>query len=112
MKFFLPLATSDEQAERVYSRIANRLKELGYELTSHRIAKVIYRREGKLVSDAVGAGSENGEVVLAIFKNDVGYFICTYSRGAVWGEPITARYTVVESAEAFDEEQIDQKEPG
>ncbi len=112
MQFFLPLATSKEQAERVYTRIANRLKELGYELTPHRIAKVIYRREGRLISNAVGASCDNDEVVLAIFKNDVGYFVCTYSQGAVWGEPITVRYSMVESAEAFDNEVIDQKEAG
>lgn len=112
MKFFLPLASNKEQAERVYGRIANRLKELGYELTTHRIAKIIYRREGKIVSDAVGSSCAIGEIVLAIFKNDIGYFICSYSQGAVWGEPITVRYSMVESAESFDDEEIDEKKPG
>ncbi len=109
MQFFLPLATSPQQAERIYCRIANRLKELGYALTDHRIAQVSYRREGRIVSDAVGVPCDNGEIVLAIFENDVGYFICTYSQGAVGGEPLTVRYAVVESADAFDESDIDQK---
>lgn len=112
MKFFLPLATDDEQAKRVYIRIAHRLKEMGYVLTEHRISKVIYKREGKIVSEVVGSASDNGEVVLAIFKNDIGYFICTYSRGAVWGDPIVARYNVVEAAEAFDDENINPTDPG
>lgn len=112
MKFFLPLATSDEQAERVHSRIADYLKEKGYELTPHRVAKINYRREGKIVSDVVGAPSANGEIVLAIFKNDVGYFICTYSQGAVWGEPIVIRYGMVESVEDFDGADFNENEPG
>ncbi|GAB4023968.1 hypothetical protein [Spirosoma koreense] len=103
MKFFLPSATSDEQAERVHTRIANRLKEIGYELTAHRMASVVYRREGKLVTDTVGDPSDNDEIVLAIFKNEVGYFVCTYSQGAVWGHPATVRYSMVESAEGFDQ---------
>ncbi len=103
MKFFLPLATDANQTERVYNRIIDRLQNIGCAITSDRIYKVIYRREGRIVSDAVGAAADNGEIVLAIFRNDVGYFICTYSCGAVWGEPIIARYPMVEEVEYFDD---------
>ena len=112
MKFFFPLATSPEQAERIHARIANRLIEKGFDITSHRIAQVIFRQNGTLVSAAVGAPFEKGEIVLAIFKNDVGYFICSYSFGAVWGEPIIIRYANVESAIAFDESDLDATHPG
>ena len=104
MKFFLPLATSAEQTERVYQRICDRLKLNGYELKPERIYKVIYRQGDKLQSETVGAASDNGEIVLPIFQNDIGYFICTYSSGAGWGEPTVARYLVVESVEIFDEQ--------
>lgn len=30
----------------------------------------------------------------------------------VWGEPITVRYNMVESAEAFEDDKIDPKQPG
>ena len=112
MHFFLPLATNAQQAERIHIRIANRLTEMGYELTTHRIYQVTYKRDGKIVSETVGAASSNGEIVLAIFKNDLGYFICTYSRGAVGGEPLVARYSVVESAEFFDEKATNINQPG
>lgn len=104
MKFFLPLATSAEQTERVYARITDRLKKSGYELKADRIYKVIFREDDKLRSETVGAASDNGEIVLAIFNNDIGYFICTYSTGAVWGEPTVVRYLAVESVELFDKE--------
>lgn len=104
MKFFLPLASSDEQAVRIYRRITNRLQNSGYTLQPDRIYKVIYRQGDRLRSETVGTVSDNGEIVLAIFQNDIGYFICTYSTGAVWGEPTLARYLLVESTELFDEE--------
>lgn len=85
MKFFLPLAADNEQAKRVYERIIDRLRSIGCELTAQRIYKVIHRREGQIITDTVGLAAENGEIVLAIFQNDVGYFICTYSCGAVLG---------------------------
>ena len=102
MKLFLPFAADPVQAERVYARIAERLKDIGYELTADRVYKVIYKYGSKLVSESVGAASDNGEVVPAIFKNHIGYFICTYSQDVVWGEPLVARYSVTESVEFFD----------
>ncbi len=104
MKFFLPLATSAEQTERVYLRIINQLKQSGYQVKSERIHKIIYRENDELRSETVGVASNNGEIVLAIFQNDIGYFICTYSTGAVWGEPTLAQYLTVESVELFDKE--------
>lgn len=104
MKFFLPLATGEMQAERVHKRIADRLIELGYVIAPHRVYQVIFKREGQVISETVGSPSSNNEVVLAIFKNDIGYFICTYSRGAVWGDPLVARYGHVDSAIFFDQE--------
>ncbi|WP_420146655.1 hypothetical protein [Spirosoma sp.] len=111
MKFFLPLATSEAQAERIHARIADRLKAMGYEITTHRIASVVHRREGRIIKDAVGYPADNDEIVLAIFKNEIGYFVCTYSQGAVWGHPVTIRYAMVESAEDFDQADFNQKGP-
>lgn len=103
MKFFLPLATSPEQTERVYQRISEYLKVSGYELRPQRIYKVIYRDGDQLRSETVGGATQKGEIVLAIFQNDIGYFICTYSTGAVWGQPSVVKYLAVESVEAFEE---------
>ena len=102
MHFFLPLATSAEQAERVYARIIDQLERSGFEVYQDRIYKVSYRQDDQLKSEAVGDTSAKGELVLAIFKNDIGYFICTYSSGAVWGEPTIAEHLLVESAEIFE----------
>jgi hypothetical protein len=102
MNFFLPLATSSDQAERVYKRIVDRLKRSGFALSEERIYKIIYREGSQLKSETVGAASTSGDIVLAIFQNDIGYFVCTYSTGAVWGEPTVIQFQVVDSAEKFD----------
>lgn len=102
MKFFIPLATGDAQSERVYIRIADRLRSMGYELNPHRVFKVIFRRDDHLVSETIGAASLNGEIVLAIFGDHDTYFICTYSQGVVWGTPLMALYKETEAIEFFD----------
>lgn len=106
MKFFIPFTIDPVQAERVYHRIAERIKDMGYDIKSERIYKVIFRRGDKLVSETIGAASDNGEIVLTIFKDHVGYFICTYSHGVVWGEPTLARYSEVESVDFFEKADI------
>lgn len=103
MKFFLPLATSSEQTERVYKRIIDQLNRSGYPVKPERIHKLIHKEKDGLKSETVGDVSSNGEIVLAIFENDVGYFICTYSTGAVWGDPTLVYYLLTESVELFDD---------
>ncbi|MBO0947162.1 hypothetical protein [Fibrella forsythiae] len=106
MKFFIPFTVDPIQAERVYHRIAERIKSLGYDIKSERIYQVIFRLGDKLVSETIGAASDNGEIVLTIFKDHVGYFICTYSHGVVWGEPTMARYSEIESVDFFEKADI------
>jgi hypothetical protein len=102
MKFFMPLTTNDVQAERIHRRIADRLKGMGRSLSPSRVSRVVYERDGKMSNEAVGSPSDNGEIVLAIFKDEIGYNICTYSRGVVWGNPMMAHYSVTQWAELFD----------
>jgi hypothetical protein len=49
----------------------------------------------------------NDEIIRAIFKNDRGYLICTYSRAVSWGAPIIAHHKDIQTIIPFDEK--DQK---
>ena len=102
MKFFIPFTVDPVQAERVYQRIAERIAKMGYDIKPERVYNVVYRRGDMQVNETIGSASANGEIVLAIFNDQVGYFICTYSHGVVWGEPTLARYSEVESVVFFD----------
>ena len=104
MHYFLPFATSAVQAERIHHRIADRVTSLGYTLSRRRIYDIYFWREGVAVHETVGLSSANGETVLAIFKDGASFFICTYSRGVVWGEPMRACPTSTDSVDYFDDE--------
>lgn len=103
MKFFIPFASDETQAQRILVRIEEHLRKDGFEPLKATVYEVNYLLDEVLISEAVGRlSNQNDELVMAIFKNDRGYLVCTYSRGAVWGSPIIAHYKNVESVIAFD----------
>ncbi|GAB4054351.1 hypothetical protein [Spirosoma litoris] len=104
MKFFVPFSTNTEQAERICQRVEKRLIGMGFSPLKNRMYQVVFYRDELLVTDTVGHPCPlTGEIVIAIFKNDLGYLICSYSRGVTAGDPILAKYSTVQSAIAFDE---------
>lgn len=105
MQFFIPFVTEPLQRKRMYERIVNHLGKLGYEPLKDRIYQVDYQQEGQLMTEAVGRLSPTSrEIVMAIFKNDRGYLICSYSRGIAAGHPIIAHFKQVKEAISFSPE--------
>ncbi|MBO0931437.1 hypothetical protein [Fibrella aquatilis] len=104
MLYFLPFASSSLQAERIYRRITDRVTSLGYTLSRRRIHDIHYWHEGVAIHETVGVSSANGETVLAIFKAGACFFICTYSRGVVWGDPMMACPSSTDSVDYFDDD--------
>jgi hypothetical protein len=104
MKFFIPLSTNDQQMERIYQKIVQRLIKMGYGPFHERTYQIKFRRDNQEIVDTVGEMCPISlETVLAILKNDRGFLIVSYSRGAVGGEPIVINYQIVESVTLFDE---------
>jgi len=102
MKFFIPLSTDEIQMERIYQRIEQRLLQLEYGPFYERTYQIIFRRDGQLMVDTVGDFCPISlETVLAIFKNDRGFMVVSYSRGAVGGEPIVINSGIVEAVTFF-----------
>lgn len=92
MKFFVPGAESEEQAESVYQAIA---KFVHAPNSSHRIHKLKWWHNGKEMYCEVGSPLPSyyrtgQEPVLAIFDCGHVYKICTPSRGGLGGEPVLA----------------------
>lgn len=88
MKFFIPLADSDEQAERVYGSVVefNNAKS-----TPRRIFGIGWDHNGTHYHAEVGKQIDayfGGELVLAIVESDNLYFVCTENRGVVRGQGI------------------------
>jgi hypothetical protein len=69
-----------------------------------RVYQVAFYRNDRMLTDTVGELCPiTGETVMIIFKNDLGYLICSYSRGVAGGEPIIIKYSSVASVLSFDE---------
>lgn len=98
MKFFIPFAESEEQAERIYSHIKEFLKtEYSRFSTDERIYSIEFTRDGVNYKETVGQPSQvNGEVVIAILQCNGIYHICTNNRGVARNEPMLASADDVE----------------
>ena len=104
MKFFIPFSVNAQQMERVCKRVEKRLIDLGFAPLKERIYQVVFHRGNQLVTDTVGQPCPvTGEIVMMIFKNDVGYLVCSYSRGVAGGDPVLAQYNTVTSVTAFED---------
>lgn len=92
MKFFIPHAADEAQAESVYDSIA---KFNGAENSARRIRSLAWVHNGEAMTCEVGKPPPayyrcGQEPVLAIFDCVTLYKICTPNRGGVRGEAILA----------------------
>jgi hypothetical protein len=91
MKFFVPEAENEEQAERVYQSVREFVAEQAMPLDDRRIFSIKYTHDGTQYYAEVGqTHALNGERVIAILKarNYGLYYVCTPNRGVVRGGPI------------------------
>lgn len=101
MHFFVPMANDPMHARARYDQIRNRV---GSEAEPIRIFRIRFTDNGRPLSLAVGDSYHglNGDPVLAIFKADSSYLVCTPRHGAVEGEPIRVEQTAITTVEEFD----------
>ncbi len=102
MDFFVPSASSPEQAESIFSSIANYISAPNQ---SQRIFKLEWRHEGEICHCEIGkplpAIFRTDETVLAIFDCGDVFKICTPNRGAIKFDPIHAIKPAVVNIEHF-----------
>lgn len=89
MKFFIPSAEDEVQAEEIYEAIKKFAKlTLGWDVTDRRIFSIRYRYHSSEFYDEVGKKSKiNGEEVTAILESNA-FLICTPTRGELRDLPI------------------------
>lgn len=106
MKFFIPHANGDEQAERVWEGIAKHLADVSGRPIGHkRLQYISYQHDARSYSVAVGDTHPlNKEEVIAILVagDDSLYYVTTPSRGVVSGEPIYVGKSDVDNIKEFD----------
>jgi hypothetical protein len=92
MKFFVPFAVDEAEAESVYRCFAEFIHA---PIVKKRIWKLTWEHKGIINHAEVGKSITGdsrfgGEPVLAVFELTTLYLICTPNRGGVRGEPIFA----------------------
>ncbi|MDE0484166.1 MAG: hypothetical protein OXI67_16425 [Candidatus Poribacteria bacterium] len=89
VKFFIPKAKDDAQAEEVWESIKKFAeKNLEWDVSDRRIFSIAYHKHGEDYYVEVGKPDpRNGELVIAILKSNT-YLVCTPNRGVLRGMPI------------------------
>lgn len=90
MKFFVPHADSDEEAESVRKSVRTFLESQGSPTCEDRIQRIKFHHNGKPYDLSVGdIHPDLNEPVLFIFRANHPslYYACTPNRGVVRGEP-------------------------
>jgi hypothetical protein len=108
MKFFIPDAKDDAEAEGVYEGIRKfHTEQMGASLSARRIYSVNGTHDGKRFTASVGRTFERlGEMVIAILLDDSRkcYLICTPNRGVLRDMPYLSGSNEVDYAEDFEKE--------
>lgn len=105
MRFFLPLSNDQDDSERLYETVRNRLKETKEAPTQRRIYVLKFQENGQRKTVAVGDelhGLGDGPV-MAILQGDSTstYYICTPKHGTFEGEPYIVRNDACLDVEEF-----------
>ena len=103
MKFFIPLAEDDAQAERIISATS---EATGHLIPSPRIYSIEYEHHGKKMIATVGENPDSYycEVgpIICILGDDRLLAICTPDRGVTKGIPIFVGRHAVRSVKYFE----------
>lgn len=102
MKFFLPGAKDDAEAEAVYDSIRKAAKSgIGWDSTHSRIYSISYVVDGREYMSTVGEEDPRvHELVIAILESTT-YLVCTPTRGVLRGDPILVGSDVVHGCVKF-----------
>jgi len=106
MKFFVPTAQDNKEAESIYDATKKFATEtLRWQVTNRRIQSISFRDKGESVQAEVGKIEPiTGETLVAILESTT-FLLCTPNRGVLRGMPILVGKHEVTSVTEFDSEQ-------
>jgi hypothetical protein len=108
MRFFVPDARDDAEAERVYQAVVRFVADNVFPVSAERYYALDYYHNGRAMRAVVGRPDEQtGEIVIAILKaqHEGGpYMICTEQHGVARGHPLLADGGPNSRATRFEED--------
>lgn len=104
MNFFVPAANDPAHARALYDRMREHVSSAGHAVEPDRIFRLRLNRNGKGLNLAVGDSyhAVGGDPILAIFKAQTYFVVCTPRHDGVHGEPIQIDWDTVSTVETFD----------
>lgn len=88
MKFFVPEAKTEKEAQEVIQGIRKFVKELGWATNEKKFYSISYTHDGKQYLAEVGKPHPlTKELVVAILESNT-FLICTPNRSVIRGDPI------------------------
>jgi hypothetical protein len=104
MRFFIPSANDPHQAEEVYRKMRELIKNSGGSVSERRIYSLRFRHDGTQQTAMVGSDRHcfgNGPV-LAIFEGPNGvHYVCTQDSGNLESQPHPVDQAEIIEAEEF-----------
>ena len=102
VKFFLPTATNETEAEDIYEAAKQFATQNCGPVADRRIQSIRFQNKGKSVVAEVGKIEPiTGETVIAILESST-YLVCTLNRGVIKGLPILVGKHEVTSVTDFE----------
>ena len=103
MKFFIPTAKEDQDAQNIYEATKKFAKETSlWNITDRKIYSIRYVHEGKEYVAKVGQiEPRTKEHVIAILESNA-FLVCTTHRGVLGGEPMLVGHEEIRSIEDFE----------
>jgi hypothetical protein len=102
MKFFIPNAKDDKQAQDIFEGILNYNNRIIGKILDRKIYSITYKHHNIKYLAAVGGNEvRTNEQIIAILESN-SFLICTPNRGVDNGIPIIVGYDEILSVEMFD----------
>lgn len=102
MKFFIPAAKDDANAEVVYNSII-KFVAASENVSNDRIYSISYKHNGVCFSATTGEEEpRTKEIVVAIIKTEQLYFVCTPNHDVLQGSPIFVGKNEIRKVIKFD----------
>jgi hypothetical protein len=102
MKFFIPNAKDDYQAQEIFEGILNYNNCIIGKILDRKIHSITYKHNNKKYTATVGSYEKRtNEQIIAILESN-SFLICTPNRGVNSGIPILVGYDEILSVEMFD----------
>ena len=103
MKFFVPAASTDEEAESVWQATREHLENvLKCKVSERRIFRIAHAPRVEDIEYEVGKPERGSRETVLVILESFDYLVCTATQGVVRGRPIVIKRGTVQRIQDFE----------